>query len=335
MDTGDRFRRRNLVECVRRSRSVFPDADIVVAEQGDGAWVTEQGLPCSHIAMGMSGAFRKTRLMNAAVRENPGYDGYVMVDADVLLTESVVQYVRDNYASASLVFPYGDCMYLNEPDTSRAVMSRPLLPGEKDHGISQARQTGLCNVFTRDTFDRVGGFDEDFVGWGAEDDAFLVKCRRLCGPILRNPDKGAAVYHMFHPKVNTREYVEHDAGYVANRVRCACIRRMSDDDLGQYVAGKATLAELVGRYSALGKLDIRIDWKYTGRYTIHMDATIYDIDRTGEMSMTRILDAMYMEDGTAATVAFIDDIFKKVGDLTPEQVEELNAARERYVAAFR
>lgn len=335
MDTGDRFRRRNLIESVNRTKEMFPEADIVVSEQGDGKWFGSTGLDCMHLCSGNVGDFCKTKLLNAAVRANPGRVAYLMVDADVLLSAPVVEYIKNHYMDGSLVYPYGDCMYLNEPDTARAIAHRELLPGAKDHGIAIARQTGLCNVFTWDTYCKVGGYDESFVGWGAEDDAYLVKCRRLVAPIVRNTDKNAMVHHMFHMKVNTPEYMDKGPLYVNNRVRCACIRRMSDEDLANYVSGNSTMDEMISKYNRLGRLDIRIDWKYTPRYTLHMDATIYDIDRNGEMTMTKVLDAMFAEDGAESTIAFIDDVKEKVVDLNDEQIAELDAARNRYAASIR
>jgi hypothetical protein len=62
----------------------------------------------------------------------------------------------------------------------RAARARPL------SGAAAASQSSLLAV-PRTLWERVGGFDDRFVGWGAEDDAFAAACRVLGGGM--RPDR--------------------------------------------------------------------------------------------------------------------------------------------------
>lgn len=53
-----------------------------------------------------------------------------------------------------------------------------------------------CMAIRRDCFERVGGFDERFSGWGYEDLAFRAACERLW-PTRRVPGD---LYHLWHGK---------------------------------------------------------------------------------------------------------------------------------------
>jgi hypothetical protein len=253
-----------------------------------------------------------------------------MVDGDVFLIEPVVDYIRGHWNDGSLVFPYSDAVYLKETDTRLLVGGKPLLPGEKNHGVVIDRQTGLCNVFTRAAWERIGGYDTDFVGWGAEDDAFLTKCRRLVGPISRCRVPGCTAYHLFHPVVNTDDYLKNSPVYMANRVRQACIRRMTPEDLVAYVSGKASLSGLVEKYTDMGRLEVSLDWKCTPQSSLHMDTTIYDVERTGKMSFTKVMDAIEAEDSADYCVTFIDDILLNLPDLSPVQIDEIMELRKKF-----
>ena len=51
-------------------------------------------------------------------------------------------------------------------------------------------------VMTRDTFIAAGGFDERFIGWGGDDDAFMVTLETLCGNYIKLDRE---VIHLWHP----------------------------------------------------------------------------------------------------------------------------------------
>lgn len=82
------------------------------------------------------GRFCKTELLNAAVKAYPDYEYYVMGDADAYLSDECFGSLREaasrlDSGEASIVFPFDDVLYLNEPDTKRIVAGEELLPGTK------------------------------------------------------------------------------------------------------------------------------------------------------------------------------------------------------------
>ena len=326
-DTGDRFRRRNLAACIDAVARNFTAADHVVVEQGTGEWYDSRGFAAKHSTMDIPGDFKKSTLLNSAVRDNPGYKFYVMVDADLYMTEKLAASITEKSADGRLLYPFGDAIYMDELDTKRFLEKGTLWPGDKDHGVTIRRQTGLCMSFTANDFERVRGFDEDFTGWGAEDDAFMFKMKRSCVEISRNLDTDAVAFHMFHPKVNTDEYLK-GANYRKNRIMCACMRRMNDGDFARYVSGETTMAELVEIYRAKGRLEVNLDWLvvpgtpplYADKVILHIDTTIYDIDRSGTMSMSKILSEVEKEDGPEGVIDFVDKVLSKITDL-PEDIK--------------
>lgn len=55
---------------------------------------------------------------------------------------------------------------------------------------------GGAYVMRRSTWFEVGGMDEDFTGWGAEDDAFTITAERRLGKARTIP---GTCYHLWHP----------------------------------------------------------------------------------------------------------------------------------------
>ena len=105
---------------------------------------------------------------------------------------------------------------------------------------------------------------------------------------------------------------------------------MSDEDMERYVSGKVKLSELVDKYNDMGRLEVSLDWQCTPKSSLHMDTTIYDVDRTGEMSFTKVMKAIEEEDRAEYCVTFIDDILLKLPDLSPVQKEEIMGLRKHY-----
>ena len=116
---------------------------------------------------------------------------------------------------------------------------------------------------------------------------------------------------------------------VTNRKLCACIRRMSADDLESYIAGKVTLSSLMEKYEKQRRLNVRLSWACTKQTMLTIDTTIYDLDYETEMSFTKILDAVLLEDGPAYIQTFVNEVFYTIPDLSPDQKAEIDLFVEK------
>lgn len=326
-DKGNRFRRRNLLAVLKNFFDNFPECDMCVAEQNPSSdtvftdeYIGQFGGRLKYIPVDIPGnEFKKTVLLNAAVRKNPGYKYYVMGDADAYLDQEAIDSIRSYDGKASVRLPFSNVLYLNEGDTRRLVSGDELTPGNKEHGVQINRQTGLTNVFSAEHFGAVNGFDESFSQWGAEDDAFLTKMKRLVGPFERT---SGTVYHLFHQRLDTVQYRESSA-YIDNRKRCACIRRMTIDELRRYVKGDVSLEDLMRKYESMNRLNVKLVWQCTPKYKLTIDTTLYDIDYEGSMSFTKILTEVLREDGPDYVPTFVNDIFTPIDDLSDQQWQEI------------
>ena len=326
MDGNNSFRRRNLFAVLDRLSILFMDTEIVVAEQNRSS-VSERldtyGHNLRRIQVDLDKRFHKTKLLNAAV-EATTEDIIVMVDADSYLDGIAADSLMIGSemlinGKAGLVYPFDNVDYLTEGQTRRLLSGEEVNSKFCYHGVHIQRQTGLCNMFTRNAWNSVRGFDEDFVEWGAEDDAFAFKLKRKVGPIVRLPGR---VYHLWHQAVNTDAYQE-SATYVRNRKLCACVRRMSDEDFDKYVKGEVTLDSLVEQYEGKKRLSVRLQWPCTKQTLLTIDTTIYDINYEGGISFTKILEAVLQEDGADYIPTFVHDIFDPIPDLTDDQRKEI------------
>lgn len=304
----DSYRVRNLKAVIARCRKVWPDVEICLVEQNMTSDI--EGVDYHERYDVEDKFFHKTKLLNHAVNLHPDYTHYVMLDADSWIDSGIVDNIKNNCDKSPLVFPYGTCVYLNEAETRIKCRGAAInLKLKYNANIPITRQTGLVNVFSKEAWDKVGGFDTEFVGWGAEDDAFIFKIRRVMNCMEYRCDSGV-VLHLYHKKVNTPTYVE-GQNYKKNRSYCSIIRRMSDDEMTQYLNKRISLAELYVKFKETNRLDGWAVVRLNDTSNLKIDTSIYNV-KTNEPSLYEVLSEIIYEDGFDYVVSFINGYIKPV-----------------------
>jgi hypothetical protein len=164
---------------VARWKAICPEAEIVTAGDGGG----EQR--------------NRSRMRNACARQATT-NTLVFVDSDCLFFSA-----HEMRALLDLLTVPGAGMAqyhavsrLTMDQSTQVMRQRPgatlIMPD--GCGFTHTIVGGIFAI-TRGNFEKAGGFDERFVGWGGEDPAFQRAVRTLCGPILRVP---YLLYHLWH-----------------------------------------------------------------------------------------------------------------------------------------
>lgn len=152
------------------------------------------------------GPFNRAACVNEALA-GP-WDVAVIADADTMLDLPVlIAGIHWRLDPERLLLPYTERRMLDEDHTHRLLLrSRPgPWAGDVAAGAAEGHWTldpyvgfrsGVI-VVHRTLWDRVGGMDPRFLGWGAEDDAFADACETLGGgPPVR---LDGPLWHLWHP----------------------------------------------------------------------------------------------------------------------------------------
>jgi GT2 family glycosyltransferase len=162
--------------------------------------------------------FNRAIALNRAAKAAGDWKVAVIIDADTLADPVRVQEAVNRAAlTGQMVLPYDDRRELEPGETELVMHGAPLLAAMgRDFGPAVS---GVVAV-NRRLWDVVGGFDESFVGWGAEDNDFADACRRTGGEIVRLPGPVWHLHHTRHPdatdsspvlQANRRRWQEHRA----------------------------------------------------------------------------------------------------------------------------
>lgn len=146
-----------------------------------------------------NGEFNRSAARNAGVEESIS-DIAVIIDADNYIS---IQQIKDAIQIASemdiLVKPFKIFGYLTEESTNLfyEIFDSPIIDFEPSYiNPPQEDFTGGAYVMKKSLWQKIGGMDEGFIGWGAEDDAFHLLCKKQNIKIIYIDGYD---YHLYHP----------------------------------------------------------------------------------------------------------------------------------------
>ena len=179
-------------------------------------------------------------------------DFLVTTDSDIVFSPTTLTLVVDGLRA--------------QPDSIQLVQCRDLpedadpslLSWEEMHAVSTLRPRwgmGGLAAFSRDTFDRIRGFDERMEIWGAEDRDFVGRAQAFGSPAEWIDDARASIFHLWHPPfLQTSK----DAEAVFNRNHAflkedrTIVRNRVGSSWGRF--GRPLVSIVVATYNRAGRL---------------------------------------------------------------------------------
>ncbi|MGM0839110.1 MAG: galactosyltransferase-related protein [Bacillota bacterium] len=171
-------------------KTLFPNTDIIIASNGN-----------DH--------YSKSSAINKAVKKTKT-EFIAIIDADILCPKSAMLSGLKLLESFPLLLPYNNVCDLSRHmsevlyDKHYYSLSTSMLHGKNRHNKKSVPVGGI-NLINKTCFMKIKGFDERFIGWGGEDDAFVAASDTICGPHKRLTGN---IYHLWHPpkKAKTNPY---------------------------------------------------------------------------------------------------------------------------------
>ena len=153
------------------------------------------------------GDFNRSAARNVGVERSQS-DVAVIIDADNYIPiDQINEAVEMASRKDALIKPFRWFGYLTEESTNLfyEVFENPTVDFEPTY-VSPPQEdfTGGAYVMKKALWQRLGGMDEGFIGWGAEDDAFHLLCKNSG---VRTIYVEGNDYHLYHPAFRvTSEY---------------------------------------------------------------------------------------------------------------------------------
>lgn len=175
------------------------DCEIIIAEHDT---IKHVDADVKHILLDNNLAFNKSWAFNTAYL-NASADIIVFGDADLIMDVEQFKTALNELKNYDVVNPYNSVVDLYKEETTIFMYSGDFNTlknisrsgrGETDH--QKVPMCGGIIMFNRNALDIIGGWNEDFWGWGGEDDFMSIKVKHF----LKYYENKAKCYHMYHDK---------------------------------------------------------------------------------------------------------------------------------------
>lgn len=158
-------------------RVLLPDAVHIDADSG--------GVPFSRAG---------SRNLGVRLAQDAECDVVVICDADTVVEREPLLVAIEAASDGLLHLPYRVFKGFSPIGTGAYLAGAP--PHECATELETEWSTGGVLVIQPSSWWRMGGMDERFTGWGAEDTAARVACDALLGPTVKHP---GTIFHLWHP----------------------------------------------------------------------------------------------------------------------------------------
>lgn len=183
-DSGCDWRMKSVRWLVERYDLLFPDIELILG------------------GVDMTGPFNRSAARNEAIAEARG-DVLLIADADTVFQPDQIETGLDALEQgAPWVIPYSLGRYYNlsADETIRTWREAPdaVIAEPDDHRLYEHKIDSWAGMLlvSRENYDKVGGYDERFKGWGYEDNAFRAALDHHVGPHQR---VDGYTLHLWHP----------------------------------------------------------------------------------------------------------------------------------------
>ena len=175
----------------------FGGVEVLLIEQDKHSKISHLNLKAKHIFIKSNMPYNKSWSFNVAMK-NAKSNIIVYGDADLIMRpEDFINGLKmvEHY---DMVNPYKSVIDLSVMETGLQLedlikVNRPGR-GETDH-----QKVPLCGgicIFRREAIYKIGGWNEEFIGWGAEDDFQSIKVRQF----LNWVELESKCYHLYHDR---------------------------------------------------------------------------------------------------------------------------------------
>lgn len=177
--------------------SSFSESEIILVEQDTHSKIKQFPLPVRHVFTKTKMPFNRSWGFNVGAK-HANSDILVLTDCDLIMNPyNFIEALR-LVSEHDCVSPYSSVIDLNANE-SQGKLEEILTIDRPGRGETDHQKINICGgmtIFRKDAYLNIGGYNEDFVGWGGEDDYQAIKVKTF----LKWHEVPGRCYHLFHER---------------------------------------------------------------------------------------------------------------------------------------
>lgn len=178
--------------------NAFTGSQIILVEQDEHSKIENLDLRCQHIFVKSEMPYNRSWAFNIGLKYAKS-EIIVFGDSDLIMNPNDFINGLKSMNKYEMVSPYNSVVDLTPQESSMNLQNIVNINrsgrGETDN--QKINISGGISIFRRDAILKIGGWSEDFIGWGGEDDFQTIKVKHF----LKWNEMKAKCYHLYHQKL--------------------------------------------------------------------------------------------------------------------------------------
>ena len=173
----------------------FAGAEVIVVEQDKHSKISNLGLRCKHIFIKSKMPYNRSWAFNVGLKYAKS-NIIVCGDSDLIMHPDDFIKGLQALQEFEMVSPYNSVVDLT-PEESTLPLDQILKinrPGRGENDNQKINISGGIAMFRKDALLRIGGWNQNILGWGGEDDFQTIKVKNF----LTWSELTSKCYHLFH-----------------------------------------------------------------------------------------------------------------------------------------
>ena len=175
----------------------FGGVEVLLIEQDTHSKIKHLNLKAKHIFTRSNMPYNRSWAFNVAMKW-ANSDIIVFGDSDLIMEPN--QFIEGLKAlqNFEMVSPYHSVVDLTAQESNLPLENIIIInrPGRGETDNQKINISGGIAMFRRDAIQRIGGWNEDFIGWGGEDDFQTLKVKNF----LSWTELKARCFHLYHSR---------------------------------------------------------------------------------------------------------------------------------------
>lgn len=175
----------------------FSESEIILVEQDKHSKIKHLNLPVRHIFTKSNMPFNRSWGFNVGVKHSKA-EVVVLTDCDLIMDPYMFIESLKLMMQYECVSPYSSVVDLTAQE-SVAKLEQMMSIKRPGRGETDNQKINICGgmtIFRKEAYLRIAGYNEDFVGWGGEDDFMAMKVKNF----LSWHEMPGRCYHLFHER---------------------------------------------------------------------------------------------------------------------------------------
>jgi predicted glycosyltransferase involved in capsule biosynthesis len=183
----------------------FSNIEIIIVEQDRWSKIDHLSLPVKLINIKSDSSYNRSWGFNVGLKYAQS-DIIAFGDSDLIMNQDDFINAINELKNYEMISPYNSVIDLTAQESGLSYKDIISInrPGRGQNDNQLINICGGISLFTRQAIEKIGGWSEEFFGWGGEDDYQTIKVKNM----LTWKELGANCFHFWHQRdaINPGEY---------------------------------------------------------------------------------------------------------------------------------